>query len=95
VSSVPAPSARSTSLALCEVPGDPGIAAPWIGSLLALGARASRFARGLSGRQLVIAITLRDLAHGSEASTAWPASTAGTSEVSNAIIRRVIAGGGR
>jgi len=64
VSSVPAPSARSTSLALCEVPGDPGIAAPWIGSLLALGARASRFARGLFGRQLVIAITVprRDFA---------------------------------
>lgn len=64
MSSVSAPRGRSARLALCEVPGDPGIAAPWLGSLLALGARVSRFARGLSGRQLVVAITVprRDFA---------------------------------
>ena len=51
-----AESAR-VELALSEDPLSPAEPAPWIGPLLALGARASRYASRLDGRQLVIAIS--------------------------------------
>lgn len=58
-----AESAR-VELALSEDPLSPAEPAPWIGPLLALGARASRYASRLDGRQLVITISVprRDFA---------------------------------
>lgn len=51
-------------LALAEDPLTTGEPAPWIGPILALGTRASRFARTHSERQLVVAISVprRDFA---------------------------------
>lgn len=51
-------------LALAEDPFATAEPAPWIGPLLALGTRASRFARTHTGRQLVVAVSVprRDFA---------------------------------
>lgn len=51
-------------LVLSTSPDKPGRAAPWIGPLLALGARAARYSRKSIGRQLVIAVSVpkRDFA---------------------------------
>lgn len=53
-----------TWLALSEDSQGPAIPAPWIGPLLALGTRASRYVEHLGGRQLVVAISVprRDFA---------------------------------
>lgn len=57
-------SGRPTRLVLSEGVGHFGRAAPWIGRMLALGARASRHASEASDRQLVIALSVpkRDFA---------------------------------
>ncbi|MFI1459428.1 hypothetical protein [Nocardia carnea] len=49
---------------LSESADAPGQAAPWIGPLLALGARAARYSQKVAGRQLVIALSVpkRDFA---------------------------------
>jgi hypothetical protein len=47
-----------TELALSEDALGPGLAAPWIGPLVVLGSRAWRYLARLSGRQLVIAISV-------------------------------------
>lgn len=54
----------TVKLALTDDPLTPAEAAPWIGPLVALGARASRYADTFKGRQLVIAISVprRDFA---------------------------------
>lgn len=51
-------------LVLSMSPDEPGRAAPWIGPLLALGARAARYSRRSVGRQLVVAVSVpkRDFA---------------------------------
>ena len=53
-----------TQLVLSESADQPGQAAPWIGPMLALGARASRHARKASDRQLIIVLSVpkRDFA---------------------------------
>lgn len=58
------PSSRPTRLVLSESADQPGRAAAWIGPLLALGTRASRHARNLSNRQVIIALSVprRDFA---------------------------------
>lgn len=55
-----APKARAPiRLALTEKPGDPAVAAPWIGPLVALGARASRYlSKSDENRQLVLALSV-------------------------------------
>lgn len=55
---------RQTRLALSEHPSHQGQAAPWIGPLVALGARAARYRQNLADRQLVITISVpkRDFA---------------------------------
>lgn len=55
---------KQTRLVLAESVDGPEIAAPWIGPLLALGTRASRYAKTNDGRQLVIALSVpkRDFA---------------------------------
>ncbi len=59
-----APSGGPVRLVLSESAEVPGQAAPWIGPLLALGTRAARHSRKVSGRQLVIAVSVpkRDFA---------------------------------
>ena len=54
----------AVKLVLSESADVPGHAAPWIGPLLALGTRASRFKSKLDGRQLIIAVSVprRDFA---------------------------------
>lgn len=51
-------------LELSESADEPGLAAPWIGRLVALGTRAARHSRNSSSRQLVIALSVpkRDFA---------------------------------
>lgn len=58
------PEGGKVRLVLSESCGEPGQAAPWIGPLLALGGAAARHSRKVSGRQLVIAVSVprRDLA---------------------------------
>lgn len=60
-----APSGRTpVRLALSEDAFGPAEAAPWIGPLVALGSRASRYVGKLSGHQLIVAISVpqRDFA---------------------------------
>lgn len=59
-----APAGSRVRLVLSESAEQPGRAATWIGPLLALGTRASRHARRISGRQLIIAVSVpkRDFA---------------------------------
>lgn len=54
----------AVKLVLSESAEVPGHAAPWIGPLLALGTRASRYKPKLDGRQLIIAVSVprRDFA---------------------------------
>lgn len=58
------PAGQTTRIVLSETVDEPGRAAPWIGPMLALGSRASRYARERSDRQLVIALSVpkRDFA---------------------------------
>lgn len=58
------PTGSPVRLVLSESPDEVGFAAPWIGPLLALGTRAARYVARVSGRQLVIAISVpkRDFA---------------------------------
>lgn len=52
------PSGRPTQLVLSEGADQSGQAAPWIGPILALGTRASRHAREMRDRQLVVALSV-------------------------------------
>lgn len=58
------PSGRPTQLVLSEVADHPGQPASWIGPVLGLGVRASRFAHKAKGHQLIIALSVpkRDFA---------------------------------
>lgn len=58
------PDSSPVRLVLTESSTDRGRAAPWIGPLLALGARAARFSKRVNGRQLIIAVSVpkRDFA---------------------------------
>lgn len=58
------PGGGPVRLVLSESRDDAGFAAPWIGQLLALGTRASRYSSRVDGRQLIIAVSVpkRDLA---------------------------------
>lgn len=58
------PGGGQVRLVLSETVDEPGQAAPWIGPLVALGARAARHSRKVTGRQLVVAMSVpkRDFA---------------------------------
>lgn len=58
------PGAGHAWLALAEAIDDPAHRAPWIGSLVALGARLARYAQRSAGRQLiaVVSVPARDFA---------------------------------
>lgn len=52
------PAGRSTRLVLSEAADVAGRAAPWIGPMVALGTRASRYTRATGDRQLVIVLSV-------------------------------------
>lgn len=54
----PSPTRPRVLLGLADEPGQPLIAAPWIGSFIALGSLLRRFLPRVSGRQLVLAVSV-------------------------------------
>lgn len=61
---MPSPTRRRIQLVLSEAPDSPGIAADWLGPMVALGTRTARYHRRYRDRQLVIAVSVpkRDFA---------------------------------